>query len=580
MLGALASGDNAHQRFPGRRGLPGDARARCAPWACASSDRGGHRRASCTAPARRGCRHAAAALDMGNAGTAMRLMMGLLAPQPFDSTLIGDASLMRRPMERVAVPLRHDGRAHHDPRGPAAGGDRSGAPRAARHRLHAAGGQRAGEVRDPARGAARRRAHARHRAGADARSHRAHARRLRRRSCCTRARPSRSRAGSRCAAPPSQCRAISPRRRFSWSPACSRPHAAAAAAQRRREPDAHRAAGPAAAHGRRHPRAAACARPPASSRSPTSRYAGSALRGIEVPEALVPLAIDELPVFFIAAACAEGETVVRGAHELRVKESDRLAAMAQGLERLGVEHELLPDGTVDPRRGTASAAARVDSRGDHRIAMAFAMASAARAGADRDPRRGQRRHLLPGLRGDGARGGLGHRRPVTTLPMSARPTCPVVTIDGPSGSGKGTISRAVARHAGLAPAGQRRAVSPGGPGRACTPGSSRTISPGMPRWRQAWRSAFGARGGRGERVRLGGAGRDGGRSARRRPGRAPRGWPPGRRCAPPSWSASAAFARPPGLVADGRDMGTVVFPQADLEDLPHGNPGRAGPAAP
>src|SRR6185437_12460062 len=59
----------------------------------------------------------------------------------------------------------------------------------------------------------------------------------------------------------------------------------------------------------------------------------SALRGIEVPRALVPLAIDEFPVFFIAAACAEGDTLVRGAEELRVKETDRLAAMAEGLWR-------------------------------------------------------------------------------------------------------------------------------------------------------------------------------------------------------------------------------------------------------
>jgi 3-phosphoshikimate 1-carboxyvinyltransferase len=100
----------------------------------------------------------------------------------------------------------------------------------------------------------------------------------------------------------------------------------------------------------------------------------SALRGISVPERLVPLAIDELPVFFIAAACAQGETVVRGALELRVKESDRLAAMAQGLERLGVEHQLLPDGLWI--RGTDSLnGGAVDSRGDHRIAMAFAVAA-------------------------------------------------------------------------------------------------------------------------------------------------------------------------------------------------------------
>jgi len=98
------------------------------------------------------------------------------------------------------------------------------------------------------------------------------------------------------------------------------------------------------------------------------------LRGITVPENLVPLAIDELPVFFIAAACASGETLVRGAAELRVKESDRLAAMAAGLATLGVEHRLLPDG-LWIRGASSLAGGSVDSRGDHRIAMAFVVAA-------------------------------------------------------------------------------------------------------------------------------------------------------------------------------------------------------------
>jgi 3-phosphoshikimate 1-carboxyvinyltransferase len=105
----------------------------------------------------------------------------------------------------------------------------------------------------------------------------------------------------------------------------------------------------------------------------------SRLKGITVPEALVPLSIDEFPVFFIAAACAEGETLVRGAHELRVKESDRLAVMAEGLARLGVEHELLPDG-IWIRGGSGFSGGVIDSHGDHRIAMAFAMASVRAAG--------------------------------------------------------------------------------------------------------------------------------------------------------------------------------------------------------
>ncbi|HET8696667.1 MAG TPA: 3-phosphoshikimate 1-carboxyvinyltransferase [Gammaproteobacteria bacterium] len=100
----------------------------------------------------------------------------------------------------------------------------------------------------------------------------------------------------------------------------------------------------------------------------------SALRGIEVRPELVPLAIDEFPILFAAAAGARGPTTVRGADELRKKETDRIAVMAQGLAALGVGVEERPDGlTVTPagklRGGT------VDSRGDHRIAMSFAVAS-------------------------------------------------------------------------------------------------------------------------------------------------------------------------------------------------------------
>jgi len=99
----------------------------------------------------------------------------------------------------------------------------------------------------------------------------------------------------------------------------------------------------------------------------------SRLKGIRVPESLVPLAIDEFPVFFIAAAVAEGETLVRGALELRIKESDRLAAMSEGLTVLGVENQLLEDGLWlrgSPRLGGGV----IESHGDHRIAMAFAVA--------------------------------------------------------------------------------------------------------------------------------------------------------------------------------------------------------------
>jgi 3-phosphoshikimate 1-carboxyvinyltransferase len=118
-----------------------------------------------------------------------------------------------------------------------------------------------------------------------------------------------------------------------------------------------------------HPRGAGGGEPIADLEVHASR-----LRGIEVPASLVPLSIDEFPVFFIAAACAEGETVVRGAEELRVKESDRLAVMAEGLDKLGVAHTLLPDG-IRIRGGHGFGGGTVDSHGDHRIAMSFAIAS-------------------------------------------------------------------------------------------------------------------------------------------------------------------------------------------------------------
>jgi 3-phosphoshikimate 1-carboxyvinyltransferase len=98
------------------------------------------------------------------------------------------------------------------------------------------------------------------------------------------------------------------------------------------------------------------------------------LRGIVVPESLVPVALDELPVLFAAAAVAEGETVVTGAAELRVKESDRLAVMSQGLISLGISVETRSDGLRI--RGGEPAGGVVDSHGDHRVAMAFAVLGA------------------------------------------------------------------------------------------------------------------------------------------------------------------------------------------------------------
>ncbi len=103
------------------------------------------------------------------------------------------------------------------------------------------------------------------------------------------------------------------------------------------------------------------------------RVRSAQLKGIRIPEDQVPLAIDEFPAIFVAAACAEGETVLTGARELRVKESDRIQVMADGLQILGIDAQPTEDGMViQPGQiGTGS----VQSHGDHRIAMSFAMAA-------------------------------------------------------------------------------------------------------------------------------------------------------------------------------------------------------------
>ena len=103
------------------------------------------------------------------------------------------------------------------------------------------------------------------------------------------------------------------------------------------------------------------------------RVRSAQLKGIEIPESLVPLAIDEFPVLFVAAACADGQTLLTGAEELRVKESDRIQVMADGLQALGVDAQPTADGMII--NGGPIHGGRVHSHDDHRIAMAFTMAA-------------------------------------------------------------------------------------------------------------------------------------------------------------------------------------------------------------
>jgi 3-phosphoshikimate 1-carboxyvinyltransferase len=317
-----------------------------------------------------GLRGTGAALDMGNAGTAIRLSMGLLAGQAFDSTLIGDASLMRRPMERVAKPLRAMGAHIETLEGRPPVLIRGGAPL---HGIDYVLPMASAQVKSAVL-----------LAGLYADGH----------TSVTEPAPTRdhtermlrgfgipvTQEGARVrlegGAPLTACPIAVP---GDFSSAAFFLVAGALAAtdgltlrrvgvnptrtgllellqlmgaQLRVEPVGEGPEPVADIHVR-----------------------ASALRGIRVPERLVPLSIDELPVFFIAAAAAQGETLVTGASELRVKESDRLAAMAAGLATVGIECELLTDGLRI--QGGAIGGGRIDSHGDHRIAMAFAIASVA-----------------------------------------------------------------------------------------------------------------------------------------------------------------------------------------------------------
>ena len=101
------------------------------------------------------------------------------------------------------------------------------------------------------------------------------------------------------------------------------------------------------------------------------RVRASALRGVDVPAARAPSMIDEYPVLAVAAAFASGTTRMRGLHELRVKESDRLAAVAAGLSAAGVSYAIEGDDLIVEGVGSARGGGLVATHMDHRIAMSF-----------------------------------------------------------------------------------------------------------------------------------------------------------------------------------------------------------------
>jgi 3-phosphoshikimate 1-carboxyvinyltransferase len=318
---------------------------------------------------REGLRASAGRLDMGNAGTAMRLFMGLLAGQEFDSTLVGDASLMRRPMERVAQPLRamgaqvqtQDGRPPVQLRGGCA-----------LHAIDYVMPMASAQVKSALLLAALY-AHGRSSVSEPAPTRDHTERMLGGFGVEVLREPGRvSLAGG---ARLQGCHIDVPGDFSSAAFFIVAGCLAAADGLTLRgvgvNPTRTGLLELLALMGadiRLEPRAADGAEPIAD-----IHVRASALRGIRVPESLVPLAIDEFPVFFIAAAAARGQTLVSGAGELRVKESDRLAVMAAGLAAIGIECELLADGLRI--EGGRVRGGRVHSHGDHRIAMAFAIAS-------------------------------------------------------------------------------------------------------------------------------------------------------------------------------------------------------------
>ncbi|HEU5338269.1 MAG TPA: 3-phosphoshikimate 1-carboxyvinyltransferase [Sulfuricaulis sp.] len=323
----------------------------------------------------RGLKPPQQALDMGNSGTAMRLMAGVLAGQAFDSELIGDASLSHRPMKRVAEPLGHMGAVIQTAEGGRPplrikGGQRLRgiayqmpvASAQVKSSLLLAGLYAEGEtsVTEPA----------------PTRDHTE--RMLRSFGYDVQAQGARIclQGGGRLKA----CRIDVPAdlssATFFLVGACIAPGSDLVLE--------HVGINPTRTGVLNILRLMGANFELLNSRElggePVAdiRVRAARLRGIRIPEDQVPLAIDEFPAIFIVAAAAAGETVLTGAQELRVKESDRIAVMAQGLKQLGINARETPDGIII--KGGQLQGGTIDCHGDHRIAMSFAMAGLVAAG--------------------------------------------------------------------------------------------------------------------------------------------------------------------------------------------------------
>ena len=317
-----------------------------------------------------GLKAPAAALDLGNSGTSMRLMSGLMAAQKFATTMIGDESLSKRPMRRIVEPLRLMGAQiettekgtsplHFAPAS-ALKGIRYTSPVASaqvKSGILLAGLYADGitEVREPE-------------------ASRDHTERmLRGFGVAVDAEPGRAalRGGQRLKATHIEVPADISSATFLMVGAAIMPGSeltlTAVGVNETRIGIIEIL--------RRMGATIELTNPRFFGGEPVAdiHVRGGNLRGIAIGGELVASAIDEFPAVFVAAACARGETVVTGAAELRVKESDRIAAMCDGLHALGISALAQPDGAKIMggriRRGT------VDSKGDHRIAMSFAIAA-------------------------------------------------------------------------------------------------------------------------------------------------------------------------------------------------------------
>lgn len=308
-------------------------------------------------------------LDLGNSGTSMRLLAGLLAGQPFDSVLIGDESLSRRPMRRVTEPLKKMGaKIETTPEGTAP--------------IHIYGGQklRGIDYRMPVASAQVKSALLL--AGIYAEGvtsveepapTRDHTERMLQAAGYEIFKEGRKvwlRGGGRLRATKLDVPADISSAAFFMVGASIAPGSDVLLK--------HVGINPTRTGVieilRRMGADIEILNPREAGGEPVAdiRVCSAPLKGIRIPEELVPLAIDEFPALFVAAACAEGETVLTGAEELRVKESDRIQVMAEGLKTLGIDARPTSDGMII--RGGRIGGGRIRSYGDHRIAMAFAIA--------------------------------------------------------------------------------------------------------------------------------------------------------------------------------------------------------------